>query len=533
MYNHRSYFNFEAGRGSIYKSPPKTKPKTNPGKQFADSMKAAGIGSIGGKPTTSAAKKIQDRFRKQAQKDNNKGSTYDEIALPSEKKIDKKIIGLGTPDKPDDDKQDQSPLQKIKSTFESVSTMMGLGKPEEPKTTYKPEDVYSTAAFRARSKDPIIDIAAQNRRIDAALDFENRQRMYSFPVGGTYDEIKKQKGADERNQKKMAEAINATIEQLYAANDPARQFYQSGVPMEQRLFAPELGYDEIALPSEATIDKKIKGLGARPEVTVTELDYTVQQGDTVSEIAQQFGTTVEEILKLNKDIEDKDVIKTGQEIKLPVDAITAATKEIEEKTNQFINDIGTYAEDDHGDTPVVTADAKEANLTDDKKSLDIGYGHKIRRGSAEDTSGLIYGIKYKNADGSYIPLTEAQKRFILKKDYEKNAELALKKGWNRKLKERGTSWDNLDYKYRNALSSLAFNVGGAKAGEDWTQVLQAAKDKDPVEFARELRRKDAGENTAGMDNRVMKELYYAGIIKNRSEVASVLPEADARSGVPR
>ena len=367
MYNHRSYFNFEAGRGSIYKSPPKTKPKTNPGKQFADSMKAAGIGSIGGKPTTSAAKKIQDRFRKQAQKDNNKGSTY----------------------------------------------------------------------------------------------------------------------------------------------------------------------DEIALPSEATIDKKIKGLGARPEVTVTELDYTVQQGDTVSEIAQQFGTTVEEILKLNKDIEDKDVIKTGQEIKLPVDAITAATKEIEEKTNQFINDIGTYAEDDHGDTPVVTADAKEANLTDDKKSLDIGYGHKIRRGSAEDTSGLIYGIKYKNADGSYIPLTEAQKRFILKKDYEKNAELALKKGWNRKLKERGTSWDNLDYKYRNALSSLAFNVGGAKAGEDWTQVLQAAKDKDPVEFARELRRKDAGENTAGMDNRVMKELYYAGIIKNRSEVASVLPEADARSGVPR
>jgi hypothetical protein len=72
----------------------------------------------------------------------------------------------------------------------------------------------------------------------------------------------------------MAESINATIEQLYAANDPARQFYQSGVPMEQRLFAPELGYDEIALPSEATVDKKIKGLGARPEVTVTELDAT-------------------------------------------------------------------------------------------------------------------------------------------------------------------------------------------------------------------------------------------------------------------
>ena len=56
--------------------------------------------------------------------------------------------------------------------------------------------------------------------------------------------------------------------------DPDAQFYQSGVSMEDREFEPELGYDEIALPSEATVDKKIKGLGARPEVTVTELDAT-------------------------------------------------------------------------------------------------------------------------------------------------------------------------------------------------------------------------------------------------------------------
>ena len=44
--------------------------------------------------------------------------------------------------------------------------------------------------------------------------------------------------------------------------------------MDQRTFEPELGYDEIPLPSEATVDKKIRGLGARPEVTVTELDAT-------------------------------------------------------------------------------------------------------------------------------------------------------------------------------------------------------------------------------------------------------------------
>ena len=516
MYNHRSYFNSEAGRGSIYKSPPKSKPKTNANQQAARTMRSAGIGSIGGKTTTSAAKKIQDRFREQTQKDNRKGSTYDEIVLPSEEKVDKKIKGLGAPTFGPDKDDDQSPIERIKTTLDSVSEMMGLGKPQKPKqTVYTPQNVYDTAAFRARasSRNPI-DFEAQQRRFDAALDFENRTPMYSFPVGGTYDEMKKQKGADERNQKQMAESINATIEQLYAANDPARQFYQSGVPMEQRIFEPELGYDEIALPSEATVDKKIKGLGARPDVTVTELDTATR--------------------RTGPNIDYEDPTEAPTDAQTEKDAFMGPIESaIESKTNKFINDIGTHAENDHGDTPVLTADAREANLPDNRKSLDIGYGHKIKRGSKEDTSGMIYGIKYKNADGSYIPLTEVQKRDILKKDYDKNAELALKKGWNRKLKEKGTSWDNLDYKYKNVLSSLAFNVGGRKAGEDWTEVLQAAKDKDAVAFARELRRMDAGEYTAGMDNRVMKELYYAGIIENRSEVASVLPEADARSGVPR
>jgi len=312
-YNPNSYFNYEAGRGSIYSSPPKSKPK-NANQQAAKSMGSAGIGGLGGKPTTTAAQKIQDNFREQTQKDS--GSTYDEIALPTEAEVDKGIKkGLGSPDKSDDDNKDQTPLSRIKSTFDSVSEMMGLGKPEKPKrAAYTPEKIYSTAAFRARSNDPI-DLDAQNRRINAAVDFGNRAPMAYLPVGGTYDEITKQRGADERSQQKMAESINATIEQLYAANDPARQFYQSGVPMEQRLFAPELGYDEIALPSEATVDKKVKGLGARPDVTVTELDYTVESGDTLSEIAQKNNTTVEELVRINN-IEDKDIIDVGQKIKL-------------------------------------------------------------------------------------------------------------------------------------------------------------------------------------------------------------------------
>ena len=374
MYNHRSYFNSEAGRGSIYKSPPKSKPKTNANQQAARTMRSAGIGSIGGKTTTSAAKKIQDRFREQTQKDNRKGSTYDEIVLPSEEKVDKKVKGLGAPTFGPDKDDDQSPIERIKTTLNSVSEMMGLGKPEKPKqVVYTPQNVYNTAAFRARasSKNPI-DFAAQQRRFDAALDFENRTPMYSFPVGGTYDEMKKQKGADERNQKQMADSINATIEQLYAANDPARQFYQSGVPMEQRIFEPELGYDEITLPAGATIDKKIVGLGEKKK------EHTVKSGDTLSEIAQKNNTTVEELVRINN-IEDKNIINVGQKIKLEdyvPEVEPVVVSEYEGTPPEFVQQTGadTYeSPDEMSDLEILARTIQaEAGGESDKGKLAVG-----------------------------------------------------------------------------------------------------------------------------------------------------------------
>ena len=44
--------------------------------------------------------------------------------------------------------------------------------------------------------------------------------------------------------------------------------------------------------------------------------YKIQPGDTLSGIAAKFGTTVEELCKLN-DIEDPDVIYAGQVLILP------------------------------------------------------------------------------------------------------------------------------------------------------------------------------------------------------------------------
>jgi len=196
----------------------------------------------------------------------------------------------------------------------------------------------------------------------------------------------------------------------------------------------------------------------------------------------------------------------------------------------FYLNIGKYAESDHGDTPIDTHDAREKDLS--VKSKDVGYGHKVK--ASEDKAGVIHGVKFKNEDGTYIPLTKENKATILKEDMAAELSLARKKGWDAKLKVLGVKWDDLETPYKQALTSLAYNTGGSVAGEQFTAVLKAAKDLDVKEFAKHLRRNDNKKKTAGMDNRVAKELYYSGLIKNFSEVSDMLPLGSAEvSGVPK
>ena len=48
--------------------------------------------------------------------------------------------------------------------------------------------------------------------------------------------------------------------------------------------------------------------------------YTVKRGDTLTKIAKQYGTTVEKIMQLNKEIKNKNKIKVGQRLRLEVGA---------------------------------------------------------------------------------------------------------------------------------------------------------------------------------------------------------------------
>ena len=59
------------------------------------------------------------------------------------------------------------------------------------------------------------------------------------------------------------------------------------------------------------------------------IDYTVKKGDTLSEIAEDYDTTVSEIAKLNPEIKDVNLIYVGQVIKVP-------TTKVEEKETIYV-----------------------------------------------------------------------------------------------------------------------------------------------------------------------------------------------------
>ena len=275
------------------------KTTTNANKQFAKTMKSSGGGrnmsGIGAKPVS---------------KPFERGSSYDEVPAP-------------TPSKP----EDPSNIEKVKNKFVDLMKFFGGKESKEEKVDGKA--VYKGPMF---TNTPI-DIDAQMSRIRDAVDYSkapppvyrggipndanmrydvvpspsanpNLQRNainriiknlspnskeYKIKRGDTLSQIAEKEGVTVADLAKINKIknINLIIEgesliipapeevervkDFVDSVDPDAQFYQSQVPMDQREFEPELGYDEIPLPSEATVDKKIRGLGARPEVAVTEL----------------------------------------------------------------------------------------------------------------------------------------------------------------------------------------------------------------------------------------------------------------------
>jgi len=236
------------------------------------------------------------------------GSTYDVIPTPPQRD-----------DKPD---PPTSIIDTVKN--KAVELFKSFGGDDPKDTEVDPSKVYRGPMFRGPINPGVIET-----RIKDAVDYSKAPPLFYTAYGSTYDTVPpvtankdrvknavnaflKQRGIGGKEYtikrgdtlSEIAQREGVAIDDLAKINkieninrilagetliippsqevenvkdfvdsvDPDAQFSQSGVPMDQRIFEPELGYDEIPLPSQATVDKKIAGLGARPEVTVTELD---------------------------------------------------------------------------------------------------------------------------------------------------------------------------------------------------------------------------------------------------------------------
>jgi len=166
-------------------------------------------------------------------------------------------------------------------------------------------------------------------------------------------------------------------------------------------------------------------------------------------------------------------------------------------------------EGDHGNIPMPTNDEREKHLPKNERSLDVGYGHKIKQNELE--TGEIHGIKFKDSNGDYIPLTEKDKIFILEQDISFEINNALELGWNKKLNDRDLVWEELPTKYKYPLIDLAFNVG-FEGAQSWNDVFDDVKNNDDKLFVKNLRRQNDGEWDNGLDNRVAKVAYAVGLV---------------------
>lgn len=81
---------------------------------------------------------------------------------------------------------------------------------------------------------------------------------------------------------------------------------------------------DFTLPLLRTVPVATSVVGSTTTLPLFEEMYTIQEGDTLFEIAQAFGVTMDNLISYNA-ISDPDAIKAGQVLKVPAPANPSGT----------------------------------------------------------------------------------------------------------------------------------------------------------------------------------------------------------------
>lgn len=265
-YNPRSVFQSYEQYGKAKTRQAKASKSKNANQQAARTMRSAGVGGLGGRPTTSSAKQIQDRFRRETQRDS--GSTYDEVPQTI-------TTGLGSRNIQTSKDEDMSMGTKIDRAFVKVMTSLipDFSPPKEQAVF--PLEVYGGPLFRVPTPTPVNIQELDDAARDTSRTFSpTAMEPPTLPTTATDSD--------------------------------------TGLTTPRGLMSPPT----MTQPEEP------KGLMGIPRAlaranAVPTAAYKVQSGDTLSEIAVATGTTVKELADLNQ-ISDVDVIEAGADIQIPI-----------------------------------------------------------------------------------------------------------------------------------------------------------------------------------------------------------------------
>lgn len=130
--------------------------------------------------------------------------------------------------------------------------------------------------------------------------------------------------SEEENTQNANEVVMYTVQKGDVLSKIARKFHttvdaiiaENHLKNKNRVFAGQV----LAIPSNGTVEQNVA------EQTMDDGCYIVQKGDTLSIIAQRFGTTIEKLRENNR--LRNDVIYVGQKLRLNTKEVVSGNKEL-------------------------------------------------------------------------------------------------------------------------------------------------------------------------------------------------------------
>jgi len=267
-----------------------SKPK-NANQQAARTMKSAGIGSLGGKTTTASAKSIQDSFKeKRERRRKNKGSTYDEVP---------QVLTQGIVQKPKAKPVKEKGYEKVIRVFNNAMERFGIF--DEPTSTYdtvKPQNVYKSSFFSAPEVTTIT-------LPDMAPTTPSPYRP--LPDGPDIRNFGTSIGADPSPEKPDSLKFD-----IFDILNTKEKVMRGGVP--GLMSPPTMDQTKPETPG-LTIEDAVNRA-----ILATTKEYVIKPGDNLTKIAKRYGTTVKDLVQINK-IKNKNKIYAGESLRVPKDSV--------------------------------------------------------------------------------------------------------------------------------------------------------------------------------------------------------------------